>query len=92
LRRSCIDFKANYCYKQDSSQQKEVEQCFSRSLEVARAQQARSLELRAALSLSQLWVQQGNASAAPQILQLIIAKSSEASNSQELRDARALIA
>ena len=78
--------------QQDSSQQKEAEQCFGRSLEVARAQQARSLELRAALSFSRLWAQQGNASAAQQLLQPIIAGFSETSDSQELRDARTLIA
>ena len=78
--------------QQDSKQQKEAEQCFTRSLEVARAQQARSLELRAGLSLSRLWVQQGNASEAQQLLQPIIAGFSEASDSSDLRDARTLIA
>jgi adenylate cyclase len=78
--------------QQDSSQQKQAEQCFSRSLEVACTQQARSLELRAALSFSRLWVQQGNASAAQQLLQPIIAGFSEASDNPELREARTLIA
>jgi DNA-binding winged helix-turn-helix (wHTH) protein/predicted ATPase len=78
--------------QQDSSQQKEAEQCFSRSLEVARAQQARSLELRTALSFSQIYEKQGNSSAARLLLQPIIAGFSEASDSPELRDARTLIA
>jgi predicted ATPase len=78
--------------QQDSKHQEEAEQCFTRSLEVARAQQASSLELRAALSLSQLWAKHGNSGEASQLLQPIIAGFSEASDSPELRDARTLIA
>jgi predicted ATPase len=77
---------------QDSKLHQEVEACFTRSLEVARTQQARSLELRAALSLSQLWMQQGNSNEARQLLQPIIEWFGDAADSPDLRDARALIA
>ena len=77
---------------QDSKLHQEAEACFTRSLEVARALQARSLELRAALSLSQLWMQQGNSNAARQLLQPIIAWFGETSDNPDLRDAKALVA
>jgi hypothetical protein len=37
----------------------ECEACFERALDVARQQQARSLELRAATSLARLWGKHG---------------------------------
>jgi predicted ATPase len=37
----------------------EAETCFQQALDIARGQQAKSLELRAALSLGRLWQQQG---------------------------------
>ena len=39
--------------------QAEAEACLQQALDVARRQQAKSLELRAAMSLSRLWQQQG---------------------------------
>jgi predicted ATPase len=39
--------------------QAEAEACFEQALTTARHQQARSWELRAAMSLSRLWQQQG---------------------------------
>jgi predicted ATPase len=44
---------------QDSRDQHETETCFQHALDVARQQQAKSLELRAAMSLSRLWQRQG---------------------------------
>ena len=46
----------------------EVEACFQQALAVARRQQAKSLELRAAMSLSRLWQRQGKRSDAHQLL------------------------
>ena len=42
----------------------QAEACFQQALDVARRQQAKALELRAALSLSRLWQQQGQRAAA----------------------------
>jgi predicted ATPase len=44
---------------QGSREQYEAETCFQHALDVARGQQARSLELRAAMSLARLWQRQG---------------------------------
>src|SRR5439155_10252180 len=41
------------------SAEAEAEECFWRAIEIARRQSAKSLELRAALSLSRLWQQKG---------------------------------
>jgi predicted ATPase len=42
--------------------------CLQQALDIARHQQAKSLELRAALSLARLWQQQGKSAAAHQLL------------------------
>src|SRR5437868_15384260 len=44
---------------QSSREQHEAETCFQHALDVARHQQAKSLELRAAMSLARLWQRQG---------------------------------
>jgi len=49
----------------DASQ---AEACFQQALDIARSQQAKSLELRAAMSLSQLWQQQGKRDETRQLL------------------------
>ena len=41
------------------STQAEAEACFLKAIEIARKQQAKSLELRAVMSLARLWQQQG---------------------------------
>jgi predicted ATPase len=46
----------------------EAETAFHKALEVARRQEAKSLELRAATSLARLWQQQGKKAAAHQLL------------------------
>jgi predicted ATPase len=46
----------------------QAEACFQQALAVARRQQAKALELRAALSLSRLWQPQGQRQAARELL------------------------
>jgi tetratricopeptide (TPR) repeat protein len=48
-----------------SSVQAEAEVCFLKAIDIARHQQARSLELRASTSLARLWQQQGKHDEAP---------------------------
>ena len=50
------------------SDEPQVEACFLQALAVARRQQAKSLELRTAMSLSRLWQQQGKRAEAYQLL------------------------
>ena len=68
-----------------------VEASFQRALEVSRRQQARSLELRAAVSLARLWQRQGRLGEARQLLQPIYAWFTEGFDTADLVDARALL-
>jgi predicted ATPase len=69
-----------------------AEACFQQALEVARRQQARSLELRAAVSLSRLWQQQGRRQAARELLAPIYAWFTEGFDTRDLREAQILLA
>jgi predicted ATPase len=72
----------------DASQ---AEACFQQALTVARRQQARSYELRAAMSLSRLWRQQGKRAAAYELLAPIYGWFTEGFDTVDLQEARALL-
>ncbi|HEY7492587.1 MAG TPA: AAA family ATPase [Candidatus Tectomicrobia bacterium] len=69
----------------------EAEQCFQQALAIARHQQAKSLELRAAISLSRLWQQQGRETAAYELLAPIYGWFTEGFDTADLQDAKALL-
>jgi predicted ATPase len=69
----------------------EAEESFRLALTVARRQQAKSLELRAAVSLSQLWQQQGKAEQARQLLADIYGSFTEGFDTVDLQEARDLL-
>jgi predicted ATPase len=69
----------------------EAEACFQQALAVARRQQAKSWELRAALSLSRLWQRQGQRAAARDMLVPIYGWFTEGFDTAALQDARALL-
>jgi predicted ATPase len=71
--------------------QVEVETCFQQALDVARRQQARSLELRAAMSLSRLWHQQGKRKEAYDLLAEVYAWFTEGFDTADLQEAKALL-
>jgi predicted ATPase len=54
--------------RQTGTSQAEAETWLQRALDVARRQEAKSLELRAAMSLARLWQQQGKRDAARELL------------------------
>jgi hypothetical protein len=68
-----------------------AEACFLQALASARRQQSRSLELRAAMSLSQLWRQQGKVHEAGRLLADIYSWFTEGFASPDLRRARTLL-
>jgi DNA-binding winged helix-turn-helix (wHTH) protein len=68
----------------------EAEVCFRQALAVARQQQAKSLELRAAMSLSRLWQQQGKWDAARELLVPIYGWFSEGFDTAALQEAKAV--
>jgi predicted ATPase len=71
--------------------QLEVEACLHNALDVARRRQAKSLELRAAMSLSRLWKRQGKHPEARQLLAPIYGWFTEGFDTADLQEARALL-
>jgi predicted ATPase len=69
-----------------------AEASFQRAIEVARRQQAKSWELRAATSLTRLWQKQGKVSEAQQLLEPIYGWFTEGLDMPDLQEARALLA
>jgi predicted ATPase len=68
-----------------------AEDCFRQALAFARRQQARSLELRAAKSLSRLWQHQGKHAEARQLLAEVYDLFTEGFDTADLREAKALL-
>jgi predicted ATPase len=69
----------------------QAETCFQQALDIARRQRAKALELRATLSLSRLWQQQGKREAAQQVLAPVYGWFSEGLDTADLQDAKALL-
>jgi len=69
----------------------EAEECFRKAFDTARRQQAKSLELRAAMSLSRLWQQQGKQEEAHQLLGEIYGWFTEGFDTADLKEAKALL-
>jgi predicted ATPase len=68
-----------------------AESCFRQALEVARAQQAKSLELRAAMSLGRLYRQQGRPAETRQLLADTYGWFTEGFALPDLQEAKALL-
>ena len=68
-----------------------AEAYFERALSVARAQQAKSWELRAATSLARLWGDQGKRDAAHELLAPVYGWFTEGFDTLDLKDAKALL-
>jgi predicted ATPase len=75
-----------------AAHQREAEACFQRALDVARHQQAKSLELRAAMSLSRLWHRQGKRAEARELLAPIYGWFTEGFDTADLQEAKTLLA
>jgi predicted ATPase len=69
----------------------EAEECFLKAIKIARRQQAKSLELRAVMSLSRLWQSQGKREEARQLLAEIYRWFTEGFDTKDLQEAEALL-
>jgi predicted ATPase len=69
----------------------EAEECFWKAIEIARRQQAKSLELRAVMSLSRLWRSRGKRDEAHQMLVEVYGWFTEGFDTKDLQEAKALL-
>jgi predicted ATPase len=69
----------------------EAEACFYKAIEIARKQQAKSLELRAVMSLARLWQSQGKRDEARQMLAEVYGWFTEGFETKDLQEAKALL-
>ncbi len=77
--------------RQTVAQPEEAEVCFQQALAVALREQAKSWELRAAMSLARLWQQQGRRAAAHALLVPVYGWFTEGFDTADLREAKALL-
>ena len=68
-----------------------AEACFERALAVARRQEAKSWELRAAMSMAQLWRDQGKRDKAQELLAPVYSWFTEGFDTVDLKQAKALL-
>jgi predicted ATPase len=77
--------------RQTGTSQAEAEAWLRRALDVARRQEAKALELRAVMSLSRLWQQQGKRADAHELLAPIYGWFTEGFDTTDLQEAKALL-
>ena len=69
----------------------EAEVLFGQSLEIARRQEAKTVELRAATSLARLWLRQGKRDAARDLLGPVYGWFTEGFATRDLKEAKTLL-
>ena len=83
--------KGELLLKQDVPDAQEAESCLCQAVDVARQQQAKSFELRAAMSLSRLWQQQGKRTEARALLAPIYGWFTEGFDTADQQEAKVLL-
>jgi class 3 adenylate cyclase/predicted ATPase len=82
LRLQAVDFREKV---------EEAEACFHKAIEIARQQQAKSLELRVVMSLARLWQSHGRKEEAHRMLADIYSWFTEGFDTKDLQEAKALL-
>jgi predicted ATPase/class 3 adenylate cyclase len=83
--------KGELLMKSEIQRMSEAETCFRQAIDITRRQSAKSLELRAATSLSRLWQQQGKKTQAQDKLAEIYGWFTEGLDTPDLKEAKALL-
>jgi predicted ATPase len=83
--------QGEFLLRQAVSEAAQAEACFHQALAIARRQQAKSWELRATVSLSRLWQQQGKRQEARQLLADVYGWFTEGFDTADLQEAKALL-
>jgi predicted ATPase len=91
LRSGALSAQGELLLKQGAPDEQQPETCSCQALEVARRQQAKSLELRAAVSLSRLWQHQGKRDEAHELLAPIYGWFTEGFDTADLQEGKALL-
>jgi predicted ATPase len=84
-------FKGDLLLSRSAQNLAEAEACYGTALQVARRHQAKSLELRAAVSLARLWREQGKRTEARDALTPVYGWFSEGFDTPDLKDAKELL-
>ena len=84
-------FQGELLLRQATPDAAQAEACFQQALTIARQQQAKSWELRAATSLSHLWQQQGKRQEAYDLLAPVYGWFTEGFDTADLQEAKALL-
>ncbi|MBW2392222.1 MAG: hypothetical protein JRE83_02690 [Deltaproteobacteria bacterium] len=77
--------------KQAAPDSRQAETCLHRALDLAHSQQAKSIELRAAMSLSRIWRQQGKKEEACRLLKKIYGWFTNGFDTPDLQEAKAIL-
>ena len=81
----------NFLLKQVAPDESQAEKYFHQAIEIARRQQAKSIELRASMSLSHLWQRQGKIEEARSLLSEIYGWFTEGFDTADLKEAKTLL-
>jgi predicted ATPase len=83
--------KGEFLLRQAILDAPQAEACLHQALDIARRQEAKALELRAAMNLSRLWQQQGKRAEAYELLAPIYGWFTEGFDTPDLQEAKALL-
>jgi predicted ATPase len=83
--------KGEILLRRQGDGEEEAESIFRQAIEIARAQESKSLELRAATSLARLWQRQGKYHAARDLLAPVYDWFTEGFDTRDLKEAKALL-
>ena len=86
-----LRLKAALLLQRDPASRQDAEDCLQQALASARAQDAKSLELRAAMSLARLWQQDGKPEQGRELLAGVYGWFTEGLDTRDLKTARALL-